>query len=46
MDKQKDKIKKLLELSISDNEHEAQIALRQAMSLMNKYNATKDEVYG
>jgi len=46
MDKQKDKIKKLLELSLSDNENEAQIALRQAMSLMNKHNITKDEVYG
>lgn len=46
MDKQKDKIKKLLELSLSDNENEAKIALRQAMSLMNKHNITKDEVYG
>lgn len=46
MDKQKDKIKKLLELSLSDNEHEAQIALRQAIFLMNKHNTTKDEVYG
>lgn len=46
MDKQKDKIKKLLELSLSDNEHEASIALRQAMSLMNKHNITKADVYG
>lgn len=46
MDKQKDKVKKLLELSLSDNENEAKIALRQAMSLMNKHNITKDEVYG
>lgn len=46
MDKQKVKIKKLLELSLSDNENEAGIALRQAMSLMNKHNITKDEVYG
>ena len=45
-DKHKDKIKKLLELSMSDNENEAEIALKQAMSLMNKHNLTKEEVYG
>ena len=45
-DKHKDKIKKLLELSMSDNENEANIALKQAMSLMNKHNLTKEEVYG
>lgn len=44
-DKYKDKIKKLLELSMSDNEHEAGIALRQAMALMNKHNLTKEDVY-
>ncbi|WP_192485307.1 MULTISPECIES: DUF2786 domain-containing protein [Cysteiniphilum] len=46
LDKQKDKIRKLLELSLSDNENEASIALKQAMSLMNAHNITKDEVYG
>jgi hypothetical protein len=46
IEKQKDKIRKLLELSLSDNENEASIALRQAMSLMNAHNITKDEVYG
>ena len=46
VDKQKDKIRKLLELSLSDNENEASIALKQAMSLMNAHNITKDEVYG
>lgn len=44
--KVQDKIKKLLELSLSDNDNEASIALKQAMSLMNKHNLTKDEVYG
>lgn len=46
LDKHKEKIKKLLELSLSDNENEANIALRQALALMNKHNITKDEVYG
>ena len=46
IEKQKDKIRKLLELSLSDNENEASIALKQAMSLMNAHNITKDEVYG
>lgn len=45
LDKHKDKIKKLLELSLSDNEHEAGLALKQAMALMNKHNLTKDEIY-
>ena len=45
-DKYKDKIKKLLELSLSDNQNEASIASRQAMALMNKHNLTKAEVYG
>ncbi len=45
-EKQKDKIRKLLELSMSDNENEAAIALRQAMSLMNKHNLSQEEVYG
>jgi hypothetical protein len=42
--KYKSKIKKLLELSLSDNENEAATALRQAMYLMNKHNITKEEV--
>src|ERR1700722_1065137 len=45
-EKQKDKIRKLLELSLSDNENEAATALRQAMSLMNKHNLSRKEVYG
>ncbi len=44
-DKHKDKIKKLLELSLSDNEHEASIASRQAVALMNKHNISKESVY-
>ena len=45
-DKRKDKIKKLFELSMSENEHEAAIALKQALSLMEKHNISKDDVYG
>ena len=41
----KDKIEKLLNLSMSDNEHEAQLALDKALSLMNEHNITKDEIY-
>ena len=44
-EKYKDKIRKLLQLSMSDNENEAAIALKQAMSLMNKHNITEDEVH-
>ena len=44
--KYKDKIKKLLELSLSDNKNEAAIAAKQAMALMNKHNLTEAEVYG
>ena len=43
--KYKDKIKKLLELSLSDNKNEAAIAAKQAMALMNKHNLTEAEVY-
>ena len=45
-DKYKDKIKKLLELSLSENKNETSIASRQAMALMNRHNVTKEEVYG
>lgn len=41
----KEKIEKLLNLSMSDNEHEAKIALERAMKLMSEHNITKDEVY-
>ena len=41
----KDKIEKLLNLSMSDNEHEAQLALSKALKLMNEHNITEDEVY-
>lgn len=41
----KEKIEKLLNLSLSDNENEASIALEKALKLMNENNITKDEVY-
>lgn len=44
-DKIKNKIEKLLNLSMSDNEHEAILALEKALKLMNEHNITKDEVY-
>ncbi|UTJ05416.1 DUF2786 domain-containing protein [Arcobacter roscoffensis] len=44
-EKIKDKIEKLLNLSMSDNEHEAKLALERALKLMNEHNITKDEVY-
>lgn len=45
IEKIKDKIEKLLNLSMSCNEHEAKLALDKALKLMNKHNITKDEVY-
>lgn len=44
-EKIKEKIEKLLNLSMSDNEHEAAIALSKAIKLMNDNNITKDEIY-
>lgn len=44
-DKIKEKIEKLLNLSMSDNEHEASLALERALKLMNEHNISKDEVY-
>ncbi|NUW28949.1 DUF2786 domain-containing protein [Aliarcobacter butzleri] len=44
-EKIKEKIEKLLNLSMSDNEHEAALALDRALKLMNEHNITKDEVY-
>lgn len=44
-DKIKEKIEKLLNLSMSDNEHEAALALERALKLMNEHNITKDEIY-
>jgi len=44
-EKIKDKIEKLLNLSMSDNKHEADLALQRALKLMNEHNITKDEVY-
>lgn len=41
----KDKIEKLLNLSMSDNENEASIALEKALLLMREHNITKEEVY-
>jgi hypothetical protein len=43
--KYKDEICKLLQLSMSDNENEAAIALKQGMALMNKHNITEGEVH-
>jgi hypothetical protein len=45
LDKIKDKVEKLLNLSMSDNEHEAAIALERALKLMNEHNLTKEDVY-
>lgn len=41
----KEKIEKLLNLSMSDNEHEASLALERALKLMNEHNITQEEVY-
>lgn len=40
----KDKIQKLLNMSMSDNEHEAATAMKRAMKLMNEHNLTTEEV--
>lgn len=40
----KDKIQKLLNLSLSDNEHEASAAMQKAMQLMNDHNISREEV--
>lgn len=45
MEKIKDKVEKLLNLSMSDNEHEAANALERALKLMNEHNLTKEDVY-
>lgn len=44
-EKIKDKIEKLLNLSMSDNEHEAALALERALKLMSEHNITKDDIY-
>ena len=44
-EKIKEKIEKLLNLSMSDNEHEAALALERALKLMNEHNITQEEVY-
>lgn len=43
-DKIKEKIEKLLNLSLSENVHEASVALNKAMELMYKYNLTEDDI--
>jgi hypothetical protein len=43
MDKIKSKIKSLLALAMSDNKHEADLALQRALELMNKNNLTRDK---
>jgi hypothetical protein len=45
LDKIKDKIEKLLNLSLSDNEHEASLAMERALKLMNEHNLSRDEIY-
>lgn len=45
IDKIKEKIEKLLNLSLSDNEHEAALAMEHALRLMNAHNLTKEDVY-
>lgn len=45
MENIKEKIEKLLNMSMSENEHEARLALDKALKLMNRHNITKDEVY-
>ena len=42
-EKIKSKIEKLLNLSMSDNEHEAALALERALKLMSENNLTKTE---
>lgn len=41
----KSKIEKLLSLSMSDNEHEAKLALDRALKLMGEHNITEEEVH-
>ena len=45
-EKIKEKIEKLLNLSMSDNEHEAALALAKATELMNKWNLDQATVQG
>jgi hypothetical protein len=45
IDRIKEKIEKLLNLSMSDNENEAALALEHALRLMNSHNLTKEDVY-
>lgn len=45
LEKIKDKIEKLLNLSLSDNEHEASLAMERALKLMNEHNLSRDEIY-
>jgi ACT domain-containing protein len=44
MDKIKNKIKSLLNLSMSENKHEADLAMKRALELMNRNNLTRDEI--
>jgi hypothetical protein len=41
-----DKIEKLLRLSESSNEHEAEVAMKKAMSLLAEYNLTREDIKG
>ena len=45
MDTIKDKIRKLLSLSKSSNEHEAALALHKAQKLLRKYNLSTEEIF-
>lgn len=46
IDKVKERIQKLLNLSMSDNEHEASLALEKATELMNKWNLDEQDIDG
>lgn len=46
IDKIKDRIQKLLNLSMSDNEHEAALALEKATDLMNRWNLDAQDIDG
>lgn len=46
IEKIKERIQKLLNLSMSDNEHEAALALEKATDLMNKWNLDEQDIDG
>lgn len=44
-DRIKEKIEKLLNMAMSDSEHEAKLAMKLAVEMMSKHNITKDQIY-